>query len=84
MDTIQKIRTKYLDEGEHSYFNKFNTNDYTRFLEKEILKNPQNQVKNNVVLDGVSVSDSDNWVKEESKKIVDNLMEMVKKDLHSR
>lgn len=38
MDTIQNIRTKYLDERGDSTFNKFNANDYTRFLEKEIIK----------------------------------------------
>jgi len=34
--TIQEIRTKYLNERGESYFNKFNTNDYTMFLEKEL------------------------------------------------
>jgi len=45
--TIQDIRNKYVKERGDSYFNKFNTNDYSRFLEKELqeMKNHLDSMK---------------------------------------
>jgi len=34
--TIKEIRTKYIKEYGYSYFNSNNSNEYTRFLEKEL------------------------------------------------
>jgi hypothetical protein len=49
-----ELKEKYCREFGYGYFNKHNENEYTKWLESELLE-ALKQVKNNGVLDGVIV-----------------------------
>jgi hypothetical protein len=53
-----ELKEKYCREFGYGYFNKHNENEYTKWLESELLK-ALKKVKNNGVLDDVIVSAKD-------------------------
>mgnify|MGYP003640309572 CR=1 FL=1 len=57
----KKLKEKYCYEFGYPSFNKWNENDYSKWLECELLK-ALKQVKNNVVLDDVIKCEHENTV----------------------